>query len=54
MNVLRHRAFPHRHRIVRTHVVVQRDGVPYELERTVCSTCAQVLAERPLKRAVAA
>jgi len=53
VNVLRHRVVPHRHRAVRTHVVVQRNGVPYELERTVCSGCAQVLAERQLKRTAA-
>jgi hypothetical protein len=51
---LRLRVLPHRHRPVVEHVVVQHDGVPYELERTVCSGCAQVLSERRLKRAVAA
>jgi hypothetical protein len=35
------------------HVVVQRAGVPYELERTVCGDCARVLSERPLRRAAA-
>jgi hypothetical protein len=44
---------PHRHRAVSTHVVVQRAGIPYELERTVCSECARVLTERPLRRAAA-
>jgi len=44
---------PHRHRGVSTHVLVQRDGVPYEIERVVCSGCARVLSERELKRAVA-
>jgi hypothetical protein len=43
----------HRHRAVSTHVVVQRGGIPFELERTVCSACAQVLEERPLRRAAA-
>jgi len=38
---------------VSTYVVVRRAGVPYELERTVCSACARVLAERPLRRAAA-
>ena len=42
---------PHKHNAVSTHLVVQRAGVPYELERTVCSECARVLAERPLRRA---
>jgi hypothetical protein len=45
--------FLHRHRGVSTYVVVQRAGVPYELERTVCSGCARVLSERPLRRAAA-
>ena len=44
---------PHRHRAVSTHVVVRRAGIPYELERTVCSGCDRVLAERPLRRAAA-
>jgi NMD protein affecting ribosome stability and mRNA decay len=44
---------PHRHRGVSTHVLVQRAGVPYELERTVCSECARVLSERPLRRTAA-
>jgi hypothetical protein len=44
---------PHRHHAVSTYLVVQRAGVPYELERTVCRECARVLAERPLRRATA-
>jgi len=44
---------PHRHRAVSTHVVVRRAGVPYELERTVCTECERVLSERPLRRASA-
>jgi hypothetical protein len=44
---------PHRHRAERTHVVVRRDGIPYELERTVCRECDRVLAERPVRRAAA-
>jgi len=44
---------PHRHQPVSTHVVAQRDGVPYELERTVCRECARVLTERPVRRAAA-
>jgi hypothetical protein len=44
---------PHKHNAVSTHLVVQRAGVPYELERTVCSECSRVLAERPLRRATA-
>jgi hypothetical protein len=43
----------HRHTSVRTHVLLQRLGIPYEFERRVCSGCGQVLDERPLKRAAA-
>ncbi|HZS23347.1 MAG TPA: hypothetical protein VFA30_00040 [Gaiellaceae bacterium] len=45
--------FPHRHRAVTTHVVGQRAGIPYELERTVCRECSRVLAEKPVRRAAA-
>ena len=44
---------PHRHSRVTTVFVGQRAGIPYELERTACSVCGQVLAERPLRRAAA-
>ena len=44
---------PHRHRTVTVRVVVQRDGVPYQLERSICRSCERVLLERPLGRAVA-
>ena len=43
----------HRHTGVRTYVLLQGLGVPYEVERTVCSECRQVLDERQLKRAAA-
>lgn len=43
----------HAHKAVRTYVLDQRLGVPYEVERTVCADCRQVLEERPLKRAAA-
>jgi hypothetical protein len=43
----------HRHRAVTLHVLAQRHGIPYELERKVCSACSRVLEERPLKRAAA-
>jgi hypothetical protein len=43
----------HRHTGIRTHVLRQLLGVPYEVERTVCSGCGQVLEERPLRRAAA-
>jgi hypothetical protein len=38
---------------VTTIFVGQRGGIPYELERTTCSVCHRVLAERPLRRAAA-
>jgi hypothetical protein len=44
---------PHAHTAVRTYVLSQRLGVPYEVERLVCAECHQVLEERPLKRAAA-
>ena len=48
---LRRRA--HTHQAIRTYVLLQRFGVPFEVERTVCSDCRRVLDERPLKRAAA-
>jgi hypothetical protein len=44
---------PHQHVAKQVHVVVQRAGVPYEVERHVCSGCSYVLVERPLKRTAA-
>ena len=44
---------PHRHDPLSVYVLVQRDGIPWEMERTVCRQCEQVLAERPLRRAAA-
>jgi NMD protein affecting ribosome stability and mRNA decay len=43
----------HKHTAVTTHAIDQRAGVPYEVERTVCSDCRRVLDERPLRRAAA-
>ncbi len=43
----------HRHGKVTTHVIGQRAGIPYELERTVCPECRRVLEERALRRAAA-
>jgi len=48
-----HRRPLHRHTGVRRYVLLQRLGVPYEVERTVCSGCQRVLDERQLKRAAA-
>jgi hypothetical protein len=44
---------PHRHARVTTVFVGQRGGIPYEVERTTCTVCRRVFAERPLRRAVA-
>ena len=43
----------HEHRAQTVHVLRQRAGIPYEVERTVCESCRRVLDERPLKRAAA-
>jgi hypothetical protein len=43
----------HRHRETVTHALRQRAGVPYEVERTVCAECRQLLHERPVRRAAA-
>jgi hypothetical protein len=43
----------HRHTAVVTHALRQRAGIPYEVERKVCTACSRVLDERPLKRAAA-
>ena len=53
MSPLRSLRLPHRHHAVSTHVVVQRAGIPYELERTVCRECERVLSEKSLRRAAA-
>ena len=44
---------PHKHVTVVKHQLRQRAGIPYEVETKVCSACARVLDERPLKRAAA-
>jgi NMD protein affecting ribosome stability and mRNA decay len=43
----------HRHTEVKEHLLRQRQGVPFEVERTLCAACRKVLAERPLRRAAA-
>jgi hypothetical protein len=43
----------HRHRPRLLHALSLRDGVPYEIERVVCSTCGAVIAERTIRRAEA-
>jgi hypothetical protein len=52
---LRFEAMPgkHLHTVVKLHALSRRAGVPYEVERTVCSACGRVLAEQTVKRAAA-
>jgi transcription initiation factor TFIIIB Brf1 subunit/transcription initiation factor TFIIB len=42
-----------KHAVVTTYVVRQHDGVPYEIARTVCAECGEVVEERLLRRAAA-
>jgi hypothetical protein len=44
----------HTHVAVVTHLIRQRRGIPYEMERKVCAACARVLDEKPIKRLAAA
>ena len=44
---------PHHHTAVTLHLVRQRAGVPYEVERVVCEDCRRVLGERPVRRTAA-
>jgi hypothetical protein len=44
----------HTHVAVVRHLIAQRRGVPYEVERRVCASCARVLDEKPVKRVAAA
>ena len=50
---LRHQPETHEHVAKRVHLLMQRAGVPYEIERQVCTSCARVLDEKPVKRAAA-
>jgi hypothetical protein len=43
----------HEHVAKRVHVLMQRAGVPYEMEQQVCTSCRRVLDEKPVKRAAA-
>jgi hypothetical protein len=43
----------HEHVAKRVHVLLQRAGVPYEMERQVCSDCRRVLDEKPVRRTAA-
>jgi hypothetical protein len=44
---------PHEHTLVTRVVLLQKHGVPYEVERSFCFSCRRVLSERPLKRTAA-
>ena len=43
----------HEHVTKRVHVLLQRAGVPYEVEQQVCADCSRILDEKPVKRATA-
>jgi hypothetical protein len=43
----------HKHTAVTQHAIRQRSGVPYEIERRVCTSCHRVLDEKPLRRTAA-
>jgi len=43
----------HEHQAATVHVVVQKAGVPYEIEQQVCLACHAVLDEKPVKRTAA-
>jgi hypothetical protein len=43
----------HEHVAQRVHVLLQRAGVPYEMERQVCSGCRSVLDEKLVRRTAA-
>jgi hypothetical protein len=43
----------HQHVATHVHVILQRAGVPYEMEQKVCADCLRVLDEKPVRRAAA-
>jgi hypothetical protein len=43
----------HKHTAVTVHALRQRHGVPYHVERQVCSNCKRLLDEKLIKRAAA-
>jgi hypothetical protein len=43
----------HDHKQITVRVILQRDGVPYEVERTLCADCEEIISERPVRRAAA-
>jgi hypothetical protein len=38
---------------VTSYALRQRQGIPYQVERVLCSQCSRLLEERPLRRAIA-
>ena len=48
-----HEAKSHEHVAKRVHVLLQRAGVPYEIEQQVCADCRRILDEKPVRRAAA-
>ena len=53
MTVVQHPTNVHEHVAKRVHVLLQKAGVPYEIEQQVCEACARVLDEKPVRRAAA-
>lgn len=43
----------HQHMKSVTHAIVVRRGIPYEVERVVCTQCGRVLEEQPVSRVAA-
>ena len=43
----------HEHVATHVHVLLQKAGVPYEVEQKVCADCARVLDETTVRRAAA-
>jgi len=43
----------HTHRQVTVRILGRQGGVPYEVERTLCGECHEVISERPVRRAAA-
>ncbi len=43
----------HQHTAVVTHALRQQAGIPYEVERKICSACRRILDERTVRRAAA-
>jgi NMD protein affecting ribosome stability and mRNA decay len=43
----------HKHTAITIHAIRQRAGVPYHVERKICSDCQRLLEEKTIKRAAA-